>query len=150
MTKEIFREFANTFSQEAVGREATPEAISEVETKLGYVFPAAYKEYVVEFGATYVPDILDIVVEKELDLPDIQEILLVSELVSTNEMYWSGGMPKDYVGFASDSMGNMFCFRKAQELSDQIYYFDHDFGEVTGLEVTLSELFSLYIAAGNT
>ena len=149
MTKEIYKEFAIIFSQETAGREASREAIAEVESKLGYVFPASYKEYVLEYGATFVPDILDLVVEQELDLPDMQEFVLISELVSANEMYWSGGMPKGYVSFASDSMGNMFCFLRSEESTDQIHFFDHDFCEVTDLEVSLVELFKLYIVAKN-
>lgn len=143
MNKQIFSEFSKKYSCESPNRLVSLETLAVSETKLKYEFPGSYREYVLEHGATYCPDLLNLVVEHEVELPDIQEFILVSELPYTNEIYWSGGMPAEYIAFASDCMGNMFCFKRL--CADEVYYFDHDFCEIESFELSFPKLLALYL-----
>jgi len=149
VSKLIFSEFSKRFSREPQGREALPQDLSVAETQLQYTFPASYREYLLEHGATFSPDILDLVVEIGLDIPDIQEFILVTELKSANEMYWAGGMPTEYIAFASDCMGNMFCFNRQAKNSDIVHMFDHDSCAMESLEISFPLLLNSYVEASN-
>jgi hypothetical protein len=147
LNKHIFSEFSKKYSCESADRVVSLESLVVSETKLKYEFPVSYREFVLEHGAAYCPDLLDLVVERELELPDIQEFILVSELHSTNEIYWSGGMSSEYIAFASDSMGNMFCFKRL--CADEVYYFDHEFCEIESFELSFPKLLTLYLEISN-
>jgi hypothetical protein len=147
LNKQIFGEFSKKYGCELPGRVVSPESLAVSETKLKYEFPVSYREYVLEHGATYCPDLLSLIVERELELPDIQEFILVAELPSANAISWSGGMPAEYVAFASDCMGNIFCFNRLG--ADDIYYFDHDLCEIESLELSFPKLLTLYIEVSN-
>lgn len=61
--------------------------------------------------------------------------MALSELAEVREgtkSYRSAGMPEHLIGFASDSMGNLFCFRRVTPASPraddaEVWFFDHEF-----------------------
>ena len=59
------------------------------------------------------------------------------------------GMPEGFICFASDCMGNMFCF-KIDECKDKqeagIWFFDHDFCEIEKIFNNFNEWLEAYIA----
>lgn len=148
MNKQIFNEFSKRYGCELPNRSVTYDDLAVSEAKLKYAFPASYREYVLAHGATYCPDLLSLIVEREIAFPDIQEFILVAELPSANTMYWTGGMPVEYIAFASDCMGNMFCFNRLG--AEDIYYFDHEWCEIRDLELSFPKLLTLYIEMSNT
>jgi hypothetical protein len=63
------------------------------------------------------------------------DVLVTSEttgVIEGTRDYWSAGMSEQLVGFASDSLGNLFCFRRVAPGSSraedaEVWFFDHDF-----------------------
>jgi hypothetical protein len=117
----------------------TAEKLNKIEEALNTRLPEAYRQFMLRHGAVYTPSILDEVAESKLGKPDIQEFLKPKQATEYTKMYWSGGMPADVIGFASDCMGNMIGFRRQSESSDDspVVFFDHEYVEV-------SEIFSSF------
>src|SRR5215468_2872615 len=92
------------------GKRVRPTAapqLDKIDAALNTRLPEAYRQFMMRHGAVYTPSILDEVADEKLAKPDIQEFLKPKEAIDGTKMYWSGGMPSDVIGFASDCMGNM-------------------------------------------
>ncbi|GAA0854900.1 SMI1/KNR4 family protein [Aliiglaciecola litoralis] len=121
--------------------------MNSFESELGAKFPKSYKNYknyIIKFGATHNPSLLDSIVESGSELPDLNEFAQVANVVKFNEMYWSGGMPNTVYTFATDCLGNAFCFEISSEL-DEVLVYDTEFDELTSLELTFDELINEYL-----
>jgi hypothetical protein len=116
--------------------EATPPASARsvrlAETRLGTLLPRSYVEFASAHGSVWTPTLLDKVVDKDLDHPDLQDMFNPSKAVAASQLMWQGGMSRELVAFAGDSQGNVFCFRKAKRCQDdaEVLLFDHEFHEV--------------------
>ena len=103
------------------------------EQKLGIYLPVSYKQFAMGFGALWTPQILEAIPESySTECWALQQILAGPEIVQASEMYWSGGMSSELIGFASDCMGNLFCFHRSDIITTQtddcpVWFFDHDF-----------------------
>jgi len=128
----IHREFVARFHfGERVGP-ASEQELDAVETALDTKLPHAYRQFMTRHGAVYTPDILHQIVNRNLDHHDIKNIEEPSEAIKGTKAYWSGGMPDDVIGVASDCMGNAIGFRRQSAPSDDspVWFFDHEFVEV--------------------
>lgn len=103
--------------------------LENAEGRLGTRLPADYRTAVLQIGLPR-PTIalLDAIVDRELDLRDVSEFLSPSEIVSVTEDWRNLGLPKELVAFATDCMGNLFCFQIATDDREpvSVVFFDHD------------------------
>ncbi|MBB4100480.1 SMI1/KNR4 family protein [Sphingomonas kyeonggiensis] len=111
-----------------------PGPVSEIELEsaegcLDTRLPADYRTAVREVGLPRpTTALLDAIVDRELDLRDVSEFLSPVEIVSITEDWRDLGLPEELIAFATDCMGNLFCFPAtvgAGALAP-VVFFDHD------------------------
>jgi hypothetical protein len=78
---------------------------------------------------------------------DIQEFLKPKEAIEHTKANWSGEMPADIIGFASDCMGNMIGFRRQSTPSNDspVVFFDHEYVEVSEVSPSFDEFLTWYM-----
>ena len=148
MGNDTIKKFVEIWGAEHDSKFASTEDIDSAEQHLGFVLPKEYIELVTKYGDVYCPDLLDEIVDTEADIPDVQNFSLPSEMIEQTEMYIQGGMPDGFLDFASDCMGNMFCFKVAELKNSEaagIWFFDHDFCEIEKINENFNEWLSSYI-----
>ena len=115
-----------------------PDAVTEgeldrVEGRLRTRLPADYRSAVLQFGLPR-PTIklLDAIVDRKLGLRDVSDFLGPAEMVTVTEDWRDLGLPEELVAFATDCMGNLFCFPTAASAVGEVpvLFFDHDEGSV--------------------
>jgi hypothetical protein len=129
---DIHQLFVSEFHQ---GEPPVPVAapdIQRVERELATVLPQSYATFMQTHGSVHTPSLLSLIVDGEHELWDVMVISEVAEVIEGTKGYWSAGMSEQLVGFASDSMGNLFCFRRVDAGSPraddaEVWFFDHDF-----------------------
>lgn len=104
---------------------------ARAEQALATVFPESYISFMGTHGAVHTPSLLSLIVDGQHEQWDVLAFLEMEEVVEGTRGYWSAGMSEQLVGFASDSMGNMFCFRRmalgTPRADDAgVWFFDHD------------------------
>jgi hypothetical protein len=149
---EMMRQFVDKWNLNDRLCRATVDEIGLVERALGITLPSAYTYLVREFGDLYTPSILDTVVEQKIAFPDVQDFDLPLIALESTKSCVKTGMPEGYFGFASDCMGNRFCFRCDECSSDKedspVWYFDHDGIEVREISVSFTEWLAFYTRLG--
>ena len=107
--------------------------LAAVEASLG-LLPQSYKRAIVAHGLPYPAVALREAIDAgDLELPDISEFLPPDEIVNTTEGWRQFGLPGHMVVFASDCLGNLFCFESGKPDEDAVWFFDHDFDELSRL-----------------
>ena len=139
--------FVNRFH---IGSDPVPVAkvdLEELEKKLDTKLPKSFIQFLTTFGPIYCPKMLGTIVDRELDLWDVNNIYEAKESIESTEAYWSGGMPTDYVVFGNDCMGNAFCFKKMKETMDDsaVFFFDHDYVTVDQLADSFDSWLEKYL-----
>lgn len=104
--------------------------IAELESKLNIFLPDSYKYLLSTYGLVHTPNVLTKVCDLGSDISEVQDFLSLDDVDSLSKLYEMGGMPKGYVLFASDCKGNMFCFKLANCIHNQIdipvWFFNYD------------------------
>jgi SMI1-KNR4 cell-wall len=114
----------------------TPGKLAAVEGKLGFLFPQSYVRAIGTCGAFSTRAVLlDTIVDRNLNMRDINEFLEPTEIGEVMLGWREAGMPEGLVPFAKDCMGNFFCFNKedgqaVRKADCPIYSWDHDFNAV--------------------
>lgn len=144
---EIHDAFVSRFHFGKRSEPATDQQLDAVEAALITKLPTAYRQFMSQHGVAYTPSILREIVDAKLGYPDIQEFLDPQQAIEISRMYWSGGMPDDVIGIASDCMGNMFGFHRQSSVSDDapVVFFDHDFVEVYDQSPSFDEFLAWYL-----
>ena len=128
---EIHSKFVSDFAAVGKATSVLSTEIDKIEPALGVVLPASYRAFMTRYGTITCPDLLDAVVDQESDLWDIQSFHAATEVIDATKGYVAAGMRDGLIAFATDSMGNMFCFDKKDlsKLRDDapVWFFDHDF-----------------------
>lgn len=110
----------------------TEDRVTSIERQLDVRFPSAYREFLLGYGPVRFDGELRSIVSYQIDLWDIRSLLTEAELLEVTRLYANAGLRTSLVGIASDSMGNLFCFERAdlRERRDDapIWFFDHEFG----------------------
>lgn len=98
------------------------------EHRLQTRLPTDYRNEVLQFGLPRpTAELLDAIVDRELDLRDVSDFLSPSEIVSVTEDWRDLGLPEEFVAFATDCAGNLFCFPEAKDDGElPVYFFHHD------------------------
>jgi hypothetical protein len=115
--------------------EVDESGLCSVETHFGFQFPADYREAVRSLGlpSTTIA-LLDTIVDHDLDVRDVADFLGPAEMIQSTTDWREMGLPATLVAFASDCMGNLFCFpadgASPATGSTPVFFFDHDIGTV--------------------
>ncbi len=98
-------------------------------------------------GVIHTPGILDALCAGQVDHPDVQDFLAPQQVVDNTKGYWSAGMPRDIIGFASDCMGNLLGFRHQSVVADDgaVVFFDHDYRKVRELSDSFDGFLRWYL-----
>ena len=129
---EIHQLFVTEFHRGEPPVPIAAQDIQRVERELTTVLPQAYVTFMRTHGSVHTPSLLSLIVDGEHEQWDVTVISEISEVIEGTKGYWSAGMSDKLVGFASDSMGNLFCFRRVPLDSPrtddaEVWFFDHDF-----------------------
>jgi hypothetical protein len=133
---------------------ATMLETAKMEAELNTRLPTAYVEFMLSHGGAYTPSVLSLVVDGEVDMPDLQNIESIPKAIAGTKAYWSAGTPNDLIGFGGDSMGNMFCFKRQPISSNRpddlpVWFFDHDFVESHEVAPSFDQWLLSYIRLKN-
>jgi hypothetical protein len=143
----IHRDFVARFHFGKRGASVSQLELDEMEAELGTKLPASYRDIMTRHGAVYTPEILQEIVEKNLDHPDVQIIERPREAVKCTKVWWSAGMPDDVIGVAWDCMANTIGFRRQTTPSEDasVVLFDHDIVEVSEVAASFDEFLAWYL-----
>lgn len=148
---ELHQAFVTEYSRPRSNPAIVPQDASKIEAELRTVLPQSYIDFLQRHGAPFTPHILDLVVNTGRDMPDVREFLPAEQVIRSSRLYWSGGMSDKLIGFASDCMGSMFCFRRqavgTQRPDDaEVWFFDHDYCSERKLVNSFDELIGSLLA----
>lgn len=123
--------FVDRFSEKLPLIPFSAEDADRIGAALQVVLPVSYLTFIKKYGAIRCDGMLDLIVDQEPGLWDIASFLPPSEMAETTLGYVDAGMREGLICFASDCMGNMFCFQKEEiqkPVDDAtVWLFDHDF-----------------------
>jgi len=154
---DVFSRFNDAFSVESKSHPRTKlptfTEINATEDYLQNQFPESYCAFSMRFGEVWTPNVLNIVTNKfpnDDTIYALQKVEAITELVSTNNEYWAGGMPTNFIKFGFDVMGNAFVFERCSlelgRLVDlPVYVFDHDYNKVIQLVPSFIALLESYL-----
>jgi len=143
--KEIIDNFVDKWGDktEPFRNDFSMKKLNQIESKLNIEFPEAYKYLLENYHNYYYPRILDNISDKGIEAFDLRDLVKIGEMVELTIAYEKAGMPLGFIGFASDSMGNMFCFSKEElqsnERESKVYVFDHDYAKMKELAISFIE-----------
>ena len=143
---EYQRNFLNRFGVNSKTSPAKPFQLEEfncMEERLKIKFPKSYKNFALTFGNIWTPNILDLIDEKEVEIADVQEFWNAERIIFDKENEWTSNIEENLIPFASDCMGNIFCFAVKDLTSRKddcdIYYYDHDFDSIENLSISFEQ-----------
>lgn len=113
------------YAADAVSEDDLKDLQNRLQTRL----PADYCQAVLEFGLPRpTMKLLDAIVDRQLDVRDVSNFLGAAEIVTVTEGWRDLGLPDELVAFATDCMGNLFCFpAEDNEIEEApVFFFDHD------------------------
>lgn len=103
--------------------------IEALETALTAVLPDSYKYLISTYGLVHTPNVMTKIVDLNVEVTDVQDFLSLDDVSSLSKLYEMSGMPKGHILFASDSEGNMFCFKLAecqnQQVDVAVWFYNH-------------------------
>lgn len=128
------RQFVERFNQSDKATPSTHDEIENLEQLFRIFLPDDYKNFLLNFGNIWTPDILDLVVDNKLDVYDVAQFWTVDKIIYDKQNEWTSHVSPEIIPIASDSLGNIFSFSR-QDLNipvdtAHIYFYDHDFDTV--------------------
>jgi hypothetical protein len=126
-------------------------ALDAIEQALDTALPLSYRQFILRVGPVSTPAILERLVARQLDHPDLNHLLSPDEVIKNTRGYWAAGMPGNVIGIASDSMGSMFGFmrmsRKEIHPDDlPVWFFDHDYRTLRKQADSFDALLGWYVS----
>lgn len=145
----IHTEFVRLFRHGVGSGPVSDLELSKAERALKTLLPEAYRQFMRTYGEVFTPDILGMLVEAELDFPDLQNIVPLAELVGGAKDSCSAGLPDEFVAFANDSSGDLLCFERVNATTRPddapVWIFDHEFFEVSKVSDSFDEFLLWYV-----
>lgn len=147
---EIHRRFVSRFCPEQPAKQIRENDLIHTEAHLGVLFPDAYRRFIVSYGPVATPSILETMVDAKPGGWDVSWFFAPAECVETTESYRHAGMSDRLVAFASDCMGNVFCFEESTLLDARrddapVWLFDHDYCKDSRLADSFDEWLTIYL-----
>lgn len=147
---ELYETFVQRFARPESVRSVTLDKMVELEKALRIQWPRAYLDFYFQYGPITCRDTLHDLVAHELALWDIRSLLTETELLEANRLYANTGLRSSLMGFASDTMGNLFCFDRADLAARHddapVWFFDHEFCLDSQLMASFEEWIATYVA----
>ena len=91
--------------------------IKVLESTLNIVLPDSFKYLLSKYGLVHSPNVLSKVCDLNVNITEVQDFLNLEDIANLSKLYELSGMPKGHILFASDSKGNMFCFKQTDCLA---------------------------------
>ena len=107
--------------------------LDRVERQLQTRLPSDYKDALLEFGLPRPTiELLDAICDRQLDLRDVSDFLGPNEIVEVTGEWRDLGLPEELFAFATDCMGNLFCFASDPDENavQPVFFWEHDSKEV--------------------
>ena len=124
--------------------------INELESQLDLVLPEPYKYLLATYGLIHTPNVLTRTCDLSVNIQNVQDFLSLDDVDSLSKLYQMSGMPAGHVLFASDSEGNMFCFKSSDCETHQsdvpVWFFDRNLNSVN----KVSESFVTWLSGFNS
>jgi hypothetical protein len=147
--RELQKRFVDRFADASSPASVNPDQLVAVEHALDVRFPEAYREFVGHYGPLRLGGILRLIVSYEINLWDIRSFLTEVELLDVARLYANAGLKSSLIGFASDSMGNLFCFDRAdlgiRKDDAPVWFFDHEFSVDFRISASFDAWLSRYV-----
>ena len=117
--------------------------ILDIESKLALTLPDTYKYLIATYGLLHTPNVLTKTCHLNVEISNVRDFLSLGDVASLSELYEMSGMPKGHILFASDSNGDMFCFKRSDCESHQedmpVWFFDRQLNTVEKVSNSFSE-----------
>ena len=125
------------------------DIIKNTEEQLETVLPVSYKYLVSAYGLVRTPNVLTKTCDLTIEIAEVHDFLSLEDVLSLSKLYVLSGMPTGYVVFASDTKGNMFCFKhNAGDYSDDsVWFYEYGSSEVSKVDDSFSQWLKLFIKA---
>jgi hypothetical protein len=131
---EAYQHFERSFNKNEDNTPFSTSDIEKLEKELEIKLPTDYGMFLIEHGNLYTPEILDLIDDKQLDVADIQNIWTVERILHDKANEWTSNLEEDLIPFASDCMGNVFAFKRAdileRKMNAPVYFYDHDYDTI--------------------
>jgi hypothetical protein len=151
MSDQAFRRFVELWVHpDYPPQRAVEDDLDSVEARFETYFPTTYRSFMLNHGALSTGDSLSrAMLARRSDIPVLQEIFAPREVIEATETWRSAGLDRNFVAFASEGGGDMYCFEvvpeNAQRPADAVvWYFDHEERTVECLDVAFSNWLELY------
>jgi len=149
----LYGDFAARFGRDGLrgpARPCDPLELDLAEVALETHLPTSHRQFLCAHGPLFVPDLWEAVVQRDLSTHPVREFLAPEQVVSDTRLYWSGGMPRDFVGVAGDFMGNLFGFHRTAMNGIRpddlpVSLFDHDHARVNPVASSFDEWLRRFI-----
>jgi len=125
------------YAPEPVVKEDLEGAERLLKTRL----PTAYRNAILELGLPRPTiELLDAICDRDLDLYSLGDFLGPTEIAEVTGGWRDLGLPEELVAFATDGMGNLFCFPTSLEATEDlpVFLWDHDSKEVESVASSFS------------
>jgi hypothetical protein len=145
---ELFASFARLFARQSNDfRPATHAELAALSVKLDCHLSASYVQFMTQCGALYCPNILRLTLQFELEHPDLRQFFSPTMVWEKTREAWQKDLPKDLFVFATDCMGNPFCFRRCREPQDDapVIFVPSQDAEPVELGASLLEVLAWYV-----
>lgn len=122
----------------------TSDDLEDVERRLQTSLPTDYNTAMLEYGLPRPTiELLDTICDRQLDLRDVSDFLGPDEMVKVTCEWRDLGLPVELFAFATDCMGNLFCFASDPNGGGvrPVLFWNHDSKEVE----TVAPSFSSWI-----
>ena len=103
--------FVESFCNQQKMKPIAPEDVAELEVRLKATLPDSYKYLLINYGLLHTPNVMTKTCDLSVEFTQVQDFLSLEDVYSLSKLYELSGMPKGHILFASDSEGNMFCFK---------------------------------------
>ncbi|NRA73055.1 MAG: SMI1/KNR4 family protein [Gammaproteobacteria bacterium] len=117
--------------------------ITDLESNLAAYLPDSYKYLLSTYGLVRTPNVLTKTCDLNVEISNVQDFLSLEDVCSLSKLYEMTGMPTGHILFASDSKGNMYCFKLSDCENKQtdcaVWFFDRAISSVTKVSDTFVE-----------